>query len=117
MRFSAPKAFLSFFRKMNYFTTLVAAAIFEFGGTMRALNKEQVAVYVGAINMMITSLSALVTIANDIIGNSFAKPFIKNTVFALEFAGDIFFLDFAGIGNDATMQLICILKSIMAQVG
>jgi hypothetical protein len=69
-------------RKRNNLLAFGAAAVIHLGGTAVALNKQEVAAFVGAINVRITRRSALMADRNNVIRNALCSALVKHKVFS-----------------------------------
>ena len=72
-----------FFGQMQELLALSRAAFFVLCSAVRALNEEQVTGFVAAIGMRIAACAALVTVADDLVGDALAQPLVKDEIFGL----------------------------------
>ena len=66
------------------------------------------------IGMRVRRSSALVTLTDDVVGDTFTHTVIKNEVFTKEFNRKTFFFSLLGIIDDAAIQLIDIFKTVVS---
>lgn len=111
------EAALVFFGEFDELFAFFGAAVGEFFLAGFALDKEQVAGVVGAIGVVVAVRAALVALRDDFVGDAFADAFVENEVFAVEFAGEVFFGDFFGVLDDATVELVDIFVAEVFEVG
>src|SRR6476620_824777 len=69
-----------------------------------------------AIHMHIAGFTALVAVRKNIPGDAFPDPFVKYKVYAPEPAVEVFFLYFFCVLDDASLQVIYILKSLVLKI-
>ena len=105
------------FRYVNNGLTFGATRAFVDRFTGRTLNKQEIAGFVGTIYMYIRRLPTLVAVGNHIVRNMFSQALVKDKVFALKPIGELGLLDLACIVDDASVQLVDILKAMMLEVG
>src|SRR5688572_28680976 len=105
MRFwLSPSAFLLFLKgQVNHVDTGWCTAVFHLHFTFITLNKQQVAIIIGTIGVIVAWLTALMAFGNDIFRNPFAQALIKNKIFPDEFGRKIFGLYLPYIINDSTV--------------
>jgi hypothetical protein len=113
MAFAFAQFFLFFFGQLHHLVALFAATVSKMIFAGIALNKKQIAIDVCAIGMLVAGIAALVAIADNIVGNAFAQTIVEHKVFSLEFRLQSFGFNFLGVGYDATMQLVYIVKAVM----
>ncbi len=110
------EAALVFCGEFDELFALFGAAVGEFFLAGFALDKEQVAGVVGAIGVVVAGLAALVAFGDDFRCDAFADAFVEDEVFAVEFAGEIFFGDFFGVFDDAAVELVDIFIAEVFEV-
>ena len=55
--------------------------------TFFALNKKNMASFVGAVKVSVTGVSTLMTTGNDLFADSFAHPFVEDKILSFKFIG------------------------------
>ena len=58
-----------------------------FGCTNGALDKQQVAIVIGAVGMGVAGCAALVALGNNVVGDALAQTLIEHKVFSFEKRG------------------------------
>src|SRR6185295_10938959 len=116
LNFSLPEFYLFFQREGKNLNTSRRAASEHAFVAIITLDKEQVAVIVGTIDMTGTGLAALVANTDDVFSDGLAKPVVEHKIFPDEPGFESFFLYLAGIVNDAAIQLVDIFKAVVAHI-
>ena len=75
------------------------------------------ATIIHTVRVVVTRLSTLMALRNNIVGNTFSQTMVENEILTDEFTFDIFFLDLFSIIDDATFQLEHIFKTLMFEIG
>lgn len=70
---------------------------------------------IGAIDLVIAFASALVTMRNDVVGDSFTEALIKYKIFTNEPGGKLVFFNLSRVIDDAAVQLVHVFESMMFQ--
>src|SRR5690606_14740600 len=104
---------LFFYGKLINILTFGSAASAVLFSTGITLNKQQVAIIIFTVGMLITFVAALMASADHIFRNPLTKPFIKNKVLSNKSRLQFFTFQLAHIVNDAAVQLINILETHM----
>src|SRR6267378_899535 len=97
--FSLSHPFLIFLREAHHLHAFGSAATLVFSRAVRALDKQQMAVVIGAVYMKITGAPALVAGTDHLSCNSFSHSCVKNKIFSDEPGSEILFMYLAGILN------------------
>ena len=101
--------FLNFNGKMNKVLALPAAAAFISFPAFPALNKQQVAGFIGAVHMSICRLTTLVAFGNDLFSDPLPQPVVENKILSVEFSWQLFLLYLIGIINNAAFEVLYLL--------
>src|SRR6186713_226992 len=109
--------FLFVGRKVSDILAFRAAAAFESGGAVRALDEEEVTAFIPAVGMGIGRLAALVTGGNDLSTDPFAQPVIEDEILSFKFIFQSFLLYGICIVDDAAFQVKDVGKALVQQVG
>ena len=81
--------------------------------TIIALDEKHIAFHILAIRMCIAFRIALVAVRNNVIGNPFTQSLIENKILSQEFRWQVVFTHLTRILDDASVQLVHILESMM----
>src|SRR2546423_2120964 len=98
---------------MNKIQAFFAAATFIFFPAFITLYKKQMTCIINAIDMRISSLTALMAMSNDFIGNSFSQSLIKNKILSVKFIFNPFCFYFIDVINNSPFKMKNIFKSFV----
>ncbi len=87
-----------------------------FGPAVGALDKQDVAVFVGAVGMIVVGRAALVAAGDNGIADPLAQPLIEYEIFTDKLVGQTLCLHLPGVFDDAAFELENILKTLVLQV-
>src|SRR5690349_19016115 len=71
---------------------------------------------VHTIHMCIGRLAALMTMSNDLVGNSLSQTLIKNKILSMKFYIEPFFFGLVHIIDNAALEMKYILKSFVQHI-
>jgi hypothetical protein len=77
------------------------------------LNEQEMTGLIGAVDMRIRGLPALMAPGDDISGDTFTETLVKNKILSNEPGGQAFFLDLAGIVYDPPFKVKHVPESIV----
>lgn len=86
-------------------------------GAFFALNEEEVAHDVGAVDVGVAGLAALMAAGDDLVADALAQAFVKDKVFAAKLIWQPLLPGVVGILDDAAFQLIDLVKAFVLEVG
>ncbi len=86
-------------------------------GTFLTLNEEEVAHDVGAFDMGVAGLAALVTVGDDLVADAFAHALVEDEVLAAKLVQQALLPGVVGILDDATFKLIDLIEAFVLVVG
>jgi hypothetical protein len=78
-------------------SAFLTTAITEFRFAFFALNEKQVTIYIRTIGVGVTGFATLMTVANDVIGDTFSESLIEDEILPFELTVKPFLFDFAGV--------------------
>jgi len=81
------------------------------------LDEEEVTLQILAVSIVITNRLALVAVGEDIIRDPLTEALVKDKVLALEFGCETLTLYLVLVVNDATMELVYVLETVVFEIG
>ena len=94
----------------------IRAAAFVFGPALRALNEQDMAVFVGAINVVVAGLAALVAVRNNGIADTFAETLVEHEIFTDKLVAQTSCFHLPGVFDDAAFELEHVLETPVTHI-
>lgn len=97
--------------QLNEFLTLCRTTIVEGCGAFFTLDEEDVASFVGAIELSVRGFTTLVAVGDDVLADAFTQALVEDEVFAEVFILQAQCFALAGILNDASVYHADVLEA------
>src|SRR5437868_14225710 len=114
LHFAFPEEYLFFQRQFNYLNTFISTTAFHLFSATFALNEKKMTVVVGAVYVAVAGFIALMTDADDFLGDSLSQPLVKHKILSDKCRFQTLCVHLPCIIDDSSVQLVHIFKPIMA---